>query len=687
MIQMRRSIFAVAVCGAIGCAGITAPGVALAQGKRPAKLAAVYGVAGDRVLHVSGFAATARPGARALLEVRRSGKLRTVRSARVRSKGKFAVKWRYPRSSKTLNVRVRVTKSRRSKRTVAAGSLRTLRVAGIRRGARRAPVKTRQIISLPPAETGGRMVLLGRPRVRKGDVVVLGASQKTPAGVLQRVVRVARAGKNTVLTTKPASLPDVIPVGSMDVQLPRVSAPRVATLSSTKKGAAVSCTAGKTMNATADVDLRAGTSLQATWGPFSGLKAKFTANAGASAALDANISGKASCELKPVGVFPKAIGLGTYPFSIAGFPIVLRPEGQVYLSGKAQVDAAMKTSAYASLTANAGISYDDGFKPFGSVTPETSFSPPTITAGGSAELHAAPTVFVKINGIAGPEVDMKAGLKLVANTTANPWWTLTAPLSAGVKFKLDVLKIKKESKRYQIYGTEPVLATSGGPFGSPTPPLPDPAPPPTDPAVGNGVTQINSETTGSPEQSGNVSGFVPGQNTFVLDTGNLSDATVDDPSFEASTDLGGPGDAGLSALVGTETHDAATYTVNVKPEGDTLHVDYIFASEEYPEYVGAGYDDVMAVYVNGTNCAFVPGTNERVSVDSINDHTNSQYYVDNQSGAAGYHTSMDGITKPLRCSRPVTPGQPVQVKIAIADTGDAVLDSVVGLLNGGISSD
>lgn len=63
--------------------------------------------------------------------------------------------------------------------------------------------------------------------------------------------------------------------------------------------------------------------------------------------------------------------------------------------------------------------------------------------------------------------------------------------------------------------------------------------------------------------------------------------------------------------------------MTLKPTGHTLHIRYLFASEEYPEYVGSDYDDVMGVFVNGNNCAHAPGTTDRISVNSINDDTNS----------------------------------------------------------------
>jgi hypothetical protein len=209
---------------------------------------------------------------------------------------------------------------------------------------------------------------------------------------------------------------------------------------------------------------------------------------------------------------------------------------------------------------------------------------------------------------------------------------------------------------------------------------------PTDDVVGDGVTVIDDDLVGSSEQWGKVDGFVPGEGTWVLSTGRIQEA-VGQPSFFASTGLGQPGDSELSALSGFVTYDAAAYSVTVVPNGNTLHIKYAFASEEYPEYVGSSYNDVMAVFVDGQNCALVPGTLTPVSVNTINPGANSQYFVDNASGAAGYGTTMDGLTTPLVCSVPVTPGEHVVIKVAVADASDSIYDSAVALLDGGIWSE
>ncbi len=203
---------------------------------------------------------------------------------------------------------------------------------------------------------------------------------------------------------------------------------------------------------------------------------------------------------------------------------------------------------------------------------------------------------------------------------------------------------------------------------------------------GDGVDVDDLDTTGDGGQFGHLDGFAPGEDAWVLSTGLVADA-VGEPSKQADTQLGLEGSDFLTTLSGFQTFDQATMTVNVTPTGDTLHVRYAFASEEYPEYVGSGVNDVMAVLVDGENCAYVPGTSTPVSIDTVNDHTNAEYYVDNAEGAAGYNTSMDGITTPLECEVAVTPDEPVEVSIMLADGGDGAYDSAVAMLDGGIWSD
>jgi hypothetical protein len=206
---------------------------------------------------------------------------------------------------------------------------------------------------------------------------------------------------------------------------------------------------------------------------------------------------------------------------------------------------------------------------------------------------------------------------------------------------------------------------------------------PTPDIIGSGVSVVNNAVTGGQNQWGHLDGFAPTAKTWVLSTGDIANA-VGVPSANASTDLGGAGNPTLDALISGATRDAASYRVTVVPSGSILHVRYAFASEEYPEYVGSQYNDVMGIFVKDSNCALVPGTSLSVAVNNVNAGVNSAYYVDNSTGAAGYQTSFDGLTTPLECSVPVVKGQQVTIEIAVADTGDGILDSAVAILDGGI---
>lgn len=228
---------------------------------------------------------------------------------------------------------------------------------------------------------------------------------------------------------------------------------------------------------------------------------------------------------------------------------------------------------------------------------------------------------------------------------------------------------------------------------------------PSDDVIGDDVTQVEEEIEGDDGQWGRDDVFSPGQDSWILSTGLMSDLD-NESSFFASTDLMRMGNERLTELSGWDTYDAVSYRTTVVPHRDRLHIRYLFASEEYPDYVGSRYNDVMAVYVDGVNCATVDGV--PVSVNAINEQTNSHLFVPNypvydegdpewpgdptlllqkpQTAGDLIRTAMNGFTVPLQCTMPVTPGEPVEIEITVADTSDGIYDSAVALLDGGIWS-
>jgi hypothetical protein len=111
-------------------------------------------------------------------------------------------------------------------------------------------------------------------------------------------------------------------------------------------------------------------------------------------------------------------------------------------------------------------------------------------------------------------------------------------------------------------------------------------------------------------------------------------------------------------------------------------VRFVFASEEYNEFVGSDFNDVFAIYVNGVNCANFNG--RPVAINSINKDINAGFFIDNTSGTRD--TEMDGLTTPLECVAAVTPGAVNHVKIAIADTSDGIYDAAVFLATASVRS-
>ncbi|BEL04337.1 hypothetical protein Q0Z83_025280 [Actinoplanes sichuanensis] len=291
-----------------------------------------------------------------------------------------------------------------------------------------------------------------------------------------------------------------------------------------------------------------------------------------------------------------------------------------------------------------------------------------------------------IAGIGGTLVPLEAHANVVVPATAGsaPCLTFTASGTVGVMVSVRAWLGWFDFKAdYVVPALQQTAEYPGSPWAWPT--KCDKPINPSDNVLGDGVTKVDDDVAGSPDQWGHLDGFAPDGKAWVLSTGRITDATGS-PGTQASTSLGNPGNATLSSYSGQQTYDAASYRVTLVPTGSTLNVKYVFASEEYPEYVGSRFNDVMAIFVNGTNCALVPGTDSPVSINTVNHHTNSAYYVDNSAGASGYSTSYDGLTTPLVCSVPVTPGVPTTVEIAVADAGDGIYDSAVALLDKGIWS-
>lgn len=204
-----------------------------------------------------------------------------------------------------------------------------------------------------------------------------------------------------------------------------------------------------------------------------------------------------------------------------------------------------------------------------------------------------------------------------------------------------------------------------------------------------GVTNVNLQGTQN-QVARFENGFSLGVNSgLVLSTGypNLSSAPS---STFSSYNLNMPGDNdiilyGNLSGQGAYSYDAIAVHFDFTPIiSDTIRFNYIFASEEYPEYSNTPYNDrfLFLVSENGgtpVNIAQVPGTTTPVEINSINQIVNSQYYNDNSIGSNSVNFVFDGYTVPLEAKFFAQVGNTYHIKLVISDVSDGVYDSAIFL--------
>lgn len=191
------------------------------------------------------------------------------------------------------------------------------------------------------------------------------------------------------------------------------------------------------------------------------------------------------------------------------------------------------------------------------------------------------------------------------------------------------------------------------------------------------------------------------------------------------------GDKDLNRISHGISGDAVVIEFDFIPLNNKIMFNYVFGSEEYPEYVGSKYNDVFAFIVNGekvrrVNIATIPGVNFPVSINTLNNKLSNQYYIDNdyykkpelkkkipmqkkkktpahpKNKVSDFKISKskkkklnqeivnnvqyDGLTGVMTASCYVVPYKKYHLKIAIADVGDLAYDSGVMLEAGSLIS-
>ncbi len=217
--------------------------------------------------------------------------------------------------------------------------------------------------------------------------------------------------------------------------------------------------------------------------------------------------------------------------------------------------------------------------------------------------------------------------------------------------------------------------------------------------LGNGVVASNITYTGAANAIGFFDGITNStilglDSGVIMCTGDIANAVGPNNIGSKSTDNNLGGDVDLDALTVNTTYDAAVLEFDFVPYSDTVKFRFIFASEEYPEFVNSGVNDGFGFFISGPgisgsyqnnakNIALVPGTTTEITIDSLNANVHSAYYIDNLGGS---DIQYDAFTKAITAISAVQCGKTYHIKIVIADAGDGVWDSGVFLESGSFIS-
>lgn len=201
---------------------------------------------------------------------------------------------------------------------------------------------------------------------------------------------------------------------------------------------------------------------------------------------------------------------------------------------------------------------------------------------------------------------------------------------------------------------------------------------------GDGVTVVSASYSGDNDSSGiytsgdSVSpGATPGDTGVILSTGDADDYTnssgQENQNTNTSTNTSGQNNnSQFNTAAGARTYDASYMDIDFIPTGDTMTMQFLFASEEYPEYQNSVYQDFVGVWINGTQVDMTVGNGD-IDVGNVNTTNNQNVYLDNTGDT--YNTEMDGLTITMTLTIPVTPGVVNSIRIGIADVGDSSYDS------------
>lgn len=220
--------------------------------------------------------------------------------------------------------------------------------------------------------------------------------------------------------------------------------------------------------------------------------------------------------------------------------------------------------------------------------------------------------------------------------------------------------------------------------------------------VGNGVT-ISNVTCNAPDSLRAVGAFQNGSPVFginsglIMTSGSIDNAIGPNKTTFTSQDNQMPGYLPMDTL----GFDATIIDFDLVSSTNLMTFKYVFASEEYNEYVGSVFNDQFSFFISGpgysqpTNIALIPGSTTPVSINNVNMGLNPVHYINNDTLGGlipdpnRFNTfEYDGLTRVLTTTNlNLVPGATYHLKLVIQDVGDHIYDSGVFIEGGSITSD
>jgi hypothetical protein len=207
---------------------------------------------------------------------------------------------------------------------------------------------------------------------------------------------------------------------------------------------------------------------------------------------------------------------------------------------------------------------------------------------------------------------------------------------------------------------------------------------------GDGVQVVSASYTGDNDSSGIYTqgdtispGVMPSDSGVMFSTGDLRGFTNNSPWWSnnsnenpnTTTSSSGPNNDPLfNAAAGTNTYDASYLDVDFIPTGDVMTMQFVFASEEFPEYATGAFQDFVGVWINGTQVPLGVGDGD-IDPNNLNAGSNANLFIDNTSDQ--YNTEMDGFTVTMTLTIPVNSGATNSIRIGVADVADSNYDSTL----------